>query len=91
MSCLKITTSRVGGDVAAELKRPSSARVDCLLTAASGSNMEMTRATDLRVRFAKVCDIVNPDAYLEIQPEIIWLADWGAYNDVLSNTRWYID
>lgn len=38
-----------------------------------------------------VCDVTQFVPYLEIQPTTIWLADWGAINEVLSNTDWNIE
>lgn len=29
--------------------------------------------------------------YLYIEPVVVWLADWGASNDVFSNTTWDVD
>lgn len=28
--------------------------------------------------------------YLEIEPDLIWIYDWEAQNDVLSNTDWNV-
>ena len=38
----------------------------------------------------QVCSTNVTEPYLEIEPEIIWVADWGT-NDVYSNTHWNID
>ena len=37
-----------------------------------------------------VCEI-GARPYLEIDPTVIWLVDWGADNDVLSNTYWNVN
>ena len=29
--------------------------------------------------------------YLEIDPELIWIYDWAAENDVISNVDWNVD
>ena len=38
-----------------------------------------------------ICEVNDFVPYLEIQPTVVWLADWGATNDVLSNTDWNIE
>lgn len=32
-----------------------------------------------------------PEPYLEIEPEVLWLTDWGGFNNVYSNTDWNIN
>lgn len=46
--------------------------------------------TDFAGRLEQVCSTNVTAPYLEIEPEIIWVADWGT-NDVYSNTHWNID
>lgn len=43
---------------------------------------------DMEFRCELVCT-VHP--YLKIKPDMIWLTDWSAENDVLSNINWIVD
>ncbi len=38
------------------------------------------------------CELVcSVPPYLEIEPDMIWLTDWSAENEVISNTLWNVD
>lgn len=43
---------------------------------------------DMAFRCELICT-VSP--YLKIIPDMIWLTDWSADNDVISNTIWIVD
>ena len=54
----------------------------------------MTEAEKIRRRILctlAVLDETPLPPYLEIEPEMVWLQDWGADNDVYSNTNWNIN
>lgn len=54
-------------------------------------NVSLQQQGGMSVSLSQFCNIIPFKPYLEIEPEIIWLADWGATNDVFSNTHWGID
>ena len=44
------------------------------------------------VKIDNFCGQIIPTAYLEIEPEVLWVySDLEQYNDVLSNTYWHIN
>lgn len=47
--------------------------------------------SDMTAKMEEICSINVTVPYLEIEPEIIWVVDGWAANDVLSNTRWNVD
>ena len=47
--------------------------------------------TDIAARVEQVCSVNVTIPYLEIDPEIVWVVDGWAANDVLSNTHWNVD
>ena len=50
----------------------------------------LARTCGMTCRFALVCDTGYSERYLEIEPEIIWILDGWASNDVISNTTWHV-
>ena len=98
MSCLTASLTRVGGLAAGmtgEGHLSASLERSALLTAG-----RFVRVGGMAGRFARkggawmgmsaVCDTNIAGAYLRIDPEILWLVDWGT-NDVYSNTAWRVD
>lgn len=78
-TCLKTRLERIGGARAC-------------LSPEYGIEAEMHRVrTGMAVRFELVCDTNIFGPYLDIEPKILWIADWGAENDVYSNTNWNVD
>lgn len=60
------------------------------------SSASLGRIGGMTCTLAYAPDIPTPpkpveEPYLEIQPTMIWLNDWGAYNAVHSNTEWIIN
>lgn len=47
--------------------------------------------TDASAKMEQVCTVNVTVPYLEIEPEIVWVVDGWAANDVISNTHWNID
>ena len=77
MSCATIKLHRVGGC--------------CVQTQrVGGMKADLSRVGGMTVRFALVCDAGYSDRYLEIDPEIVWIVDGWASNDVISNLTWYV-
>ena len=80
MSCLEAHLELVGG-----------ARVRLALTCPAFRYASIRRVSShLRVELTPVCEPGLSGPYLEIDPHIIWLADWGASNDVYSNLTWNV-
>ena len=50
----------------------------------------MVWMSDFVAHIQPVCSVNVTEPYLEIEPEILWIADWGT-NDVYSNTHWQVD
>ena len=50
----------------------------------------VTFMSDAWFRMYEVCDASVSGPYLEIDPEVLWLTDWGL-NDVYSNTNWIVE
>lgn len=78
MSCLNVTIERIGkADLSAALIR-------------SAMCVRITRAvTRMSVILEPVCKSSLAGPYLEIEPHILWITDWGS-NDVYSNTDWIV-
>lgn len=99
MSCMSVKIARVGEiGVGAEL---SSEGIRAGLTRESigvrygkmqtGISVSLDREA-IRARLSPVCRPSIREPYLEISPEILWVySDLDQYNDVLSNTYWYIN
>lgn len=47
--------------------------------------------TDISAGLEQVCSVNVTVPYLEIEPEIVWVVDGWAANDVISNTHWNVD
>lgn len=98
MSCLSASLTRVGGLAAG---MTGTARLGASLER-SGRMLAggFARVGNFSGRFVRrggawmgmsaVCDANIAGAYLRIDPEILWLVDWGT-NDVYSNTHWNVD
>lgn len=61
------------------------------VNASSGIEPSAMKDSGLSARLDRICatDVTIP--YLEIEPQIVWVVDGGASNDVYSNTNWNID
>lgn len=77
-----------GAGLRASLQPCASAVSLGVVTALRGASLRMVGG-DMRVRLVPVCKPSIAGPYLEIAPNILWLADW-AVNDVYSNTDWIV-
>ena len=79
MGCLDVKYLRVGGGIDA-----SFSRAGCFF---AGFSRE---SSGLNCTFSLVCDTNLRPPFLEIYPEIVWVLDGWASNDVYSNTQWNV-
>lgn len=96
--CVEITSTREGGidlssgrigAIEASSERIGAIALESLRRGAIDASS--VRVGRIMVSSSFVCEVSHLAPYLEIEPEIIWLIDWGADNDVLSNTHWKVD
>ena len=97
MSCLSASLTRVGGLDGSAVRvgglQTSVAWVgglDVSVCSASLLTGGMVWMSDFVAHIQPVCSVNVTEPYLEIEPEILWIADWGT-NDVYSNTHWQVD
>lgn len=98
MSCLSASLTRVGG-LDGSVIRAGGLQASVVWVGGLGVSVcsagqltgELTWMSDFVAHIQPVCSVNVTEPYLEIEPETIWLSDWGATNDVLSNTHWNVD
>lgn len=98
MSCLSVEIVRIGG-LDGSCARASGLQASVAWVGGLGVSVcvaglltgNLAWKSDFVAHIQQVCSVNTTEPYLEIEPEIIWLADWGATNDVLSNTHWNVD
>lgn len=49
------------------------------------------RVGRIMVSSSFVCEVSHLAPYLEIEPEMVWMTDYGVDNQVYSNTNWNIN
>ena len=98
MGCLSVTLARKGGIIAdaeriggvsCDLSRVGFA--ESFLTRIGGMEASAIRVSGMKCTFSFVCSSSIKTPYLEIAPEVIWIWDDPAYNDVYSNTTWNVN
>lgn len=98
MGCLSVDLSRLGGvsvaferigGVVCDFSRVGFADID--MSRVGGGSVTATRTGGMKCRFSIVCSSGIMPPYLEIAPEVIWIWEDPAYNDVYSNTTWNIN
>ena len=65
--------------------------IEITSTRLGGIELASERIGKVMLSSSFVCEVSTLVPYLEIQPTTIWLLDWGAFNEVFSNTKWKVD
>ena len=101
MSCLGFRIERVGGISAGAVRKGE--RLTCTAVAVGGVDASAVRVGGMRAaavrrggircRVYQECRTNLGGKYLELDPEIVWIlaGQSEAYNDVISNTSWFIE
>lgn len=91
MSCLRFITERIGGMSAAAVRQGD--RLSCSAVSVDHIQATAVRQGGILCRVYQECRTNREGTYLELDPEIVWILAGSskAYNDVISNTSWYIE
>lgn len=98
MSCISIKVERIGGMSIQALRIGAmsvfASKIDAMhakIERIGGMSLDVGLVGGMHVNVYPVCSTSIHDKYLEIEPEILWMWNAPAENNVFSNTNWNVE